>query len=461
MAGWNTSSNGGSTYDELWGPQGFAHGVGKNISDLINTLQQRSGQFNQNLADGNANPNALMAGDSGAHAAYTGPMARPQGPVGSNPIAEIAPAHAVFGGIGGDFGGDPVASDPSIHSGNTFDPFANSLANGGGQLSPQDQILKDLGDHFNFDPSQVNTQYLDSMLQDKLGALTKARGLAQTDFNKSDGNIKGMHDAFQHQIEGQAGQIKADGQRYGDQVSGTFNKSIADDKAYLNQYAAQKAEMLKRLGIAPAANAPDLMGQAVQQGINSENTNKDARTGEIAANTQSNLALNTSRANSVGAAGIERRDELNRQLQDLFGKMDQQGATINSDYNNQKAQAVSGAMKNQYDQWLNDRKFEQGVFQTQATNDLNQRKYDMQNQVAQTRVGGAQNQGIAGLNAQTSPAILNGFMKIQQNIDPKQDPAGFYRQLIKEPGVDPAEASQYLTSYANLGSTNKFAPPAG
>ena len=312
--------------------------------------------------------------------------------------------------------------------------------------SETDRILKRLGEKFSFDDSQVDASALDSILNSNKTVLDDLRNRTRENYNTSDSNIASMHDAFRNDQLAQAPRIQQEGDTARSTVEGIFNKTIADNDARAARNKEVDAEMLQRLGIAPAANQPDIVGQEIQNGTNIAQSSRDARTSEIASNTQTNLARNSGWASAIGNEGVARRSELTNRLNEILGNIDEKEADFTNDYQRSKLELRNQEEDQAYQRWIQDRQFDMGLFDS-----INQN-----NQAMAKAQGSQQATGARGLMGTMSPAARQAIVAISQKVDISKDPQRGLREMVKM-GVPESEAWTAITDYNKLGTTNKFA----
>lgn len=324
---------------------------------------------------------------------------------------------------------------------------------------PIDDILARLGEDFTYDGSQdesfkQNSSALDQMFNSRMTELNGLKDQSRQNFNESDGNVAAMHSAFQNEVLGQAPAIQQRGDQAQAQIGGIFDKTIQSNNAGLEAERASKLEMLQRLGIAPAANAPDEFSAAVQQGNNAAQQSRDSRQSEQAINTQTDLSRNTQLANSIGNDGVARRSDLNNRLQEILGSISGKEADIQGDFQQSKMEMQNNGEDRAYQRWLADRQFDMGLF-----NSLNANQ-NKQNEIAAKGQSSGLT-GIGGLNANTSPQLQNAIIDVSRRVNIARDPEKAM-EMLSDPKyrLNPNEVFEYVTNYGKLGSNNKYPDPS-
>ena len=321
-------------------------------------------------------------------------------------------------------------------------------------------ILKRLGERFSFDPGSIDTSALDSVFQNNMNQLNGVRDTTNENFQESDANIAGMYGAHQKDVQGQTGAIQQRGEANTKAIGGIFDQTINSNNAKLAQERKTEEEMLRRLGIAPAANQPDLFGQAVQEGNNQAAASRDTRMAESRTNTQTDVSRNNTLASAVGNDGLQRRSDLNMRLQEILGDLGAKETDFQNDYQQNKLELTQRAEDKSYDRWLQDRQFDMGLFQSinsaNAESQAKQDQYQNNIDVAQIRAGASANGGSGssdGWIGSSSPEFQNAFFDVAQKVDISRNPQEAIR-LLADPkyGLNPREVVTKITDYANLGS---------
>lgn len=379
-----------------------------------------------------------------------------------------------FGGIGNFFAN--AGTDPNIGSNARSDsPFKRGAGveasakkverdNSGGAFNrvagPTEPInfaqqrdpLEDLYNLLNekYSGSPVDTSFLNGALDAQLGAVNDARNLAQENFRTSDSNLAGMHNAFRNDILAQAPKIQEQNKQYQTDLTSIFDRTLQENADRQATNKAQDAEMFARLGIAPAANQPDLVGQAIEQGNQRAVGSRDARLAEAATIGNSELERNTSAANAVGAAGTQRRSDLNMRLQEILGDLGGREAEIRGNFAQAQGQAAQEAEQRAYERFIADRNWNMDRYNQEM-------QYRLDNTAQDTTVS-----GFNGLQATTDPQVqraVNDVIATEPNLDIRNPNQVLIALRKKNPNMSPEgldAALAYITNYNNLGSTNKF-----
>lgn len=317
-------------------------------------------------------------------------------------------------------------------------------------------IKERLKQKYSFDPNRtpIDPSFIDRALEARMAQVNEARGKANDTWATGDRNLEQMHSAFSNQIKGQEGGIRAQNQESVGNVTETFDSTIAEGNQKQQQYNTEREEMLSRLGIAPAANAPDLVGQAIQEGNNSAANSRDARVSEIQGGLETNLNRNTGMANSVMNQGIQRRADLQGSLQEILGQLSEAEVGFKADAEEARGGLQRDAEERDYNRWLSDRQFDMGMWdkldqETQAQNDF---MLEMQREQNKAAGGGAG--GIDRLINSTNPQVVNAFKDslLEKNADPKNIASTFtrIRNNPKYASLDDNELLSYITKYNDL-----------
>lgn len=341
-----------------------------------------------------------------------------------------------------------------------FDLSGSGNTDSGSDMAAE--ILARLGQNFSFDRGGVDTSAFDEALAARMGVIDKAKGTANTNFAESDSNLEGMHNAFEKQVRGQAPALGKEFDNSASQISGAFDGTVQENRDDQANYNSSREEMLSRLGIAPAANQPDVVNEAFTKTMGRAQEGEDIRLAENAVNRTGALERNTGFADSIGAAGVERRSDLNSQLQDILGKLEGQGADYQAQAAEGKMNYLNGQEDKSYQRFLQDRNFDmgmlsevnsnnRGIASDQAKADAEMRKLEME-----SANGSNQVQGFDGLISQTPPAVQQAIMSMYSKMDIDAEPQKAYQRLAKEyPELAP-EFFKYFNKRATLGNTNKF-----
>jgi hypothetical protein len=412
------------------------------------------------------------------------------------PFTDSGAADRVGGAVANSGGMSGAPFNPTVQRSSTFDPTSllmpNQVEDSGNILdalhgkyntpeaqtpynnsveAPMDsgptgmdatEILKRLGEKFSFDPNSVDSAPLDAVLQNNLKALNGVRDTTNQNFKQSDANVANMYGAHEQDVKNQTDDIAARGAANEKAVGGIFDKTIADNNAELAANRRTEEEMLKRLGIAPAAAQPDLVGQAITEGNNAARQSKDTRVAEAKTNTQTDISRNNTLASAVGNDGLQRRSDLNMRLQEILGGLGQKETDFNNQYQQNKLDLMQKAEDKSYDRWLQDRQFDMGLFNSvnQANSAGQDKELDRQNRldVANIQAGSRANQGSGssqGWLGSKSPGFQNAFFDVAQKVDIAHEPQKAI-QMLADPkyGLSPSEVVTAITDYANLGRVN-------
>jgi len=320
--------------------------------------------------------------------------------------------------------------------------------------SMTDKLMRLLDEKYSGSPVGED-DILSQVLNQKLEAINGARGQAQSAFEQSDKNVAGMHDAFRSEILGQAPRLQQQNQEHQVNVASVFDQAIGQNDTRAAENKARDEEMFQRLGIAPAAAAPDLVGQAIAEGNNRLTGSKTSRLGEAATLGQVDLQRNTGMANAVGNDGLARRSELNGRLQEILGDLGSAESEARTDILGRRNDQAKETEQRQYERFLNDR-------------DFNMDRYSMMNDMnadaikAQAKAGG--DGGIDALIATTNPQVVQGvqdIMATEQDVDMNNPADVLYRLRKKGLNLNPTEVQVYLTKMKNLSKTNDTVPSYG
>ena len=313
------------------------------------------------------------------------------------------------------------------------------------ETDPMEELWNLLNEQYSGSP--VDTSFMQDALNAQTGAIDNARNQAQENFRTSDSNLAGMHDAFRNDILAQAPKIQEQNQQYQTDLTGIFDKTLQENAQRQAANKAQDTEMFSRLGIAPAATQPDLVGQEIEQGNQRAVGSRDARLAESATIGNSELDRNTAAANSVGAAGVQRRSELNMRLQDILGQLGGKEADVRSQFAQAQGQAGQQNEQRAYDRFLRDRDFNLDRYNSEMDSRLKASGQD------------STLQGFNGLQATTNPEVQKAIVDVistQPDLDIRNPNQVMIALRKKYPHINPDEAFSYLAQYNNLGSTNKF-----
>lgn len=313
------------------------------------------------------------------------------------------------------------------------------------------------------DASSVDMSALDKALNERLGMLGQARDTIQGNFNTSDKNIQGMHDAFQNQVRTE------DAARYNqisDQQKGNLNANAQQGIGALEgaraKAVAERQAMLQRLGIQAAGAAPDTSNEAYDQGI--ANIGQRNTTNQNLAENQrgTNLAYNNTVAQSIGQQGVARRSALQQQLQGLLGKVGMAESEARAQDQQQRQAALSQADSQGYKQWADQRDFTKDIWTQLSDQELAREKMGMGPETRPT--------GLAAIASDleatgADPAMAQrGLQALSQILsegnylegangttgNTPYDRVNVITQKLKGAGVDPMTATQIGIAYGNL-----------
>lgn len=302
------------------------------------------------------------------------------------------------------------------------------------QRNPLQDLLDQMNRPYSFDPNSVDTSWVDQVLAARNAGLQKARDLAQGTFNTSDSAVGQMTDQYRKSILDQAPQIQQQNKDIQGNVASVFQKTLDANAERAAKEKAANEEMFQRLGIQAAANQPDLVGEAIQQGNNAADQSKNARVAELGTYGQTALNQNTGAANAILGEGQMQRSLLNRRLQDIFGSLDQKGADYNAEAAQQKADWVHQMMGNAYNQYKDQRDFARDQYdkllQLQQQKAIADERWGPNSPSMIRAIGNGRNdalngeQGIAGLNGVVAPNTQSDYYDIVADAgrDPNFNP---------------------------------------
>lgn len=322
--------------------------------------------------------------------------------------------------------------------------------------SMTDKLMRLLDEKYSGSPVGED-DILEKVLNSKLEAIEGARGQARSAFETSDKNVAGMHDAFRNEILGQAPALQQRNQEHQGNVASIFDQAIGQNDTRAAENKARDEEMFQRLGIAPAAAAPDLVGQAIAEGNNRLTGSKTSRLGEAATLGQVDLQRNTGMANAVGNDGLARRSELNSRLQEIMGDLGSAESEARTDILGRQNDQAKETEQRQYERFLTDRDFNMDRYG--MMNDLNAEAIKQQQKESEQ---GAE--GIDALIATTNPQVVQGvqdIMATEQDVDMNNPADVLYRLRKKGLNLNPTEVQVYLTKMKNLSKTNNVVPSYG
>jgi hypothetical protein len=342
-----------------------------------------------------------------------------------------------------------------------------------------EQLLNKIDDPYGGFHGKVDTSALDNAFRSALGQINTVRGNANQNFQTSDKNLLGMHEAARNDVltNGKA--------RFedisNDQIQG-LKQTRDESVGILNQQKAQdnarRMAMLKNLGQEGLATNQDVMSNdPYNKGIESIVSRDAAQLANAQGDKATNLAYNTTVANSIGQQGDQRRSELAQQLQGILGSLGRAEVDTNNQYAQQKAAMQAQAAQQDYAQWGDQRNFDR-----QRYNDLFGQKQQMEDRAYQM----ARDQAMMQQKAASQPVL--GFGGLAEDLlntgyDPQQsqqamgalsqviaspemtalpqgsDRTNFIARRLKEQyGIPEVIATQLAVNYGNLGNVRGYTP---
>lgn len=317
------------------------------------------------------------------------------------------------------------------------------------------------------DASQYDFSPIDNALNSRLGLIDQLKTSAQNNFQRSDQNTQDMHNQF-------VNQMNTEGVANVNKIADTQKSNLTNDSnagiAQLNQQKAAdmqaRTDMLNKLGIQAAGGAVDPGTETLDRGI-STIAQRGAADQTLADNNRaSNMALNSSEAAAMGAAGVQRREMLQNQLQAIMGKadiakMDAQGSAAQ-----QKASMLNDAQGVAFNAYKDQQSRAQNLFDTLTRDRTQNNRYNMQygpNSRYQTgkgpvTPGGYQqisndlaNAGVdedeAAQGMKALDDVLNSGNYLSSVQDPNVDRAAVLAQKIGAITHNPHVAAQIALNY--------------
>ena len=352
--------------------------------------------------------------------------------------------------------------DEDNYPGNTV------LPTGPSQSSLFDDLLGQITSEWGgIDKSRVDYGPLDEALNARLGALNGLRDQTNQNFEKSDVALEGMHKALQDRMntEGAArynsivDTAKNNLQTSAQQSQDNLQKIKAED-------AAKRQAMLQSLGIQAAGAQEDSSADLLSQAQGQIAARNDANQTNAEADRGTNLAFNQGMVNSVGQAGVERRADLQNQLQSILGRIGMSEADARAENANARYQLEQNEGDRQYQHWRDNQGFLSDTLGMLQNDALEREKLAMQGSDPREL------SGFAGLgqdlinSGYDVPEIQNAMGVLSQVIGSDYrkgiDPNAGYGQTdilmrrLRENGIDPMLAFQLATNYGNLGNTSKY-----
>ena len=353
---------------------------------------------------------------------------------------------------------EQVANQPLTREGadTTYDSQGQQQA-----FDPRQMFMQAIMQPFQFDRNAVDTSMFDKMLANQQQQIENTRGLAQQNYNISNKNIGDMYNAFQNHLAQQAPAIDQRYAQANQDTANVFDNATQRNNDWLNNYNAQKAEMLQRLGIQAAGNAPDLVGAAVAQGNNTQNESKTSRLALNDADKQTQQNWFQNENAMAGNEGLQRQQDLARSLANINTNLNNQYLQDQTQNDQNKLNFIGQMYNTAFQNYQNERDFNEKALENYNTLMLQQPKYDAQTALAQARTLAAQAQmaknsganSITGLDNNFDPTVSNAFQTmVGQGQDPTQIPQ-FYQSFMQKYGnsgqVDPNAFFQYLNAYNN------------
>lgn len=406
----------------------------------------------------------------------------------SNPFAGLnpggSPQSGGFGGSGssGSFGASQTPTNPNWKP-TEFKTQNAPRFDGGGRRSfdaptelsgrresnPLDDIFARLGENFDFDGVRgaVDTSAFDDALAQRMALIDQAKGNANSNFSQSDANIKAMHDAFVNDTRAQSTAISDQYVKSGNDLKAIFGDTIQDNNAAAAESKRTQEEMLSRLGIAPAANQPDLVGEQYAKANTAAQQSQDARLTQNAEMGMIAQDRNENFAKAIGSEGLGRRTQLNQQLQDILGTLDMRGADYQDEAMSRKMDYQDNRTNQSYERFLQDRNFDFNQLQEQNSYNIGMEsaRGESEAKMAEAAAKGQEDnsvQGFDGLWGQTPDPVKKAILNVSQKVNIDQDPQKALKEIKrmseKDPSINYDEVYRYMQKRATLGTTNKFAP---
>lgn len=365
-----------------------------------------------------------------------------------------------------DLGRTPLRVDPLTNR--QADP--NAKRRGTVQRDPMQELLDALNQRYEgtmpgFDDAEA-TAALDAAFGTTMQGITGLRDRTNQNFTESDQNLQSMHTAYQNDIANNgAAAFNKIADQHGNSIVGNRDSSVQALTALQDDSRAKREAMLRNLGLEASAAAPESTElQDAQQSIISR-SNADKQSSDNIR--EANLAYNTGAAQSVGAAGLERRAALQRQLGEAMGTIDAKEMDARSAYQQQRA-----SMASQKAGMQNDRaQFEYGMFRDEqdGIRGILDQMMNAQGETPEAPVikgyaGLAQDLVNSGIDQNTASNAMRAHAQLMsspeyQNMKNRgQDPTPYMLRSMQEQfGIPPSVAIQLVTNYGNLGNTSGFA----
>lgn len=280
------------------------------------------------------------------------------------------------------------------------------------------------------DASQYDFSPIDNALKGRLDLIDQLKNTTQGNFQKSDQATQDMHNQFVNQMntEGVAGVNKiADTQK--SNLTNDNNAAIAQLNAQKAADMSARTEMLNRLGIQGAGGAVDPNTATMDQGISTIAQRGAADQTMADNNRASNMQYNTVQANAMGAAGIQRREQLANQLQAILGKADMAKTDAQTQAAQQKAGMLNDSQGVSFQAYKDQQSRAQNLFDTLLRDQTQNNRYNMQ-----YGPGSKYQQGASG---------TGGYQQIADD-------------LSSTPGMDPDQAAHGMAALDDVLSNGNY-----
>lgn len=280
-------------------------------------------------------------------------------------------------------GPEYIANQEKIKEDNLIEELLGQINGGGG--GGLGDLFQDQSGFLN-QSREAALKALSDALTGNLSALNNVRSSARDNFKTSDANLQAMHNAFQRDISTN-GRKAFEGIR--DEHVGNIEDSTESGTNRLadvrRQQLAERAAMLKNLGIEAAGEdqTHDFLNEGIGY-INKTGANSEQFANEMGA---ANIARNQGMATAVGNEGLERRSDLQSQLDMILNNLGMQEATVRNNFNTQKSELEMGFGEQQNALQMQQREME--MEQNQA--DLESARM-MLNDIYERRAAAAQSQ---------------------------------------------------------------------
>ena len=461
-------------WEDLWRPINF----GKPDEEKRKEVMNRGYGFS----------NKDQFGDLGKRSQYTPPAAKPKAAVSNKPFRW--PAGELSTSSYDE--SKRMRATPDDHyiaakarMNPALNPPMESLDLGGPQ-GPQgpslmEQILDRLDDPYGGFKGNVDTSALDAALRAQLGQIGQVRGRTNENFRTSDANILGMHEAARNEALTKG---KASYQDIGnDQLAalrGTRTDAVGDLQRMKAEDNAKRMAMLKNLGIEAAAAEPTDTS-ALDSAIASITNRGAAEETNASEDVATNLAYNSQFADSLGQAGVQRRSELNQQLQSILGQLGQAEVEANQRYGLTKAEMIEQAKQQDYQNWQQNRQFDQSMYNNLFGQKMQLDEQQWRREQAdldrqwEMQKAGMQAPEVPGYGGLAEDLLNMGFPEEEstramqvlsqvltspymEGIPEGYDKASVIARRLKENGIPEVIAAHVATNYSNLGNNNGFTP---